>query len=42
MTSARKLFHKGFTGASLGFALLGMFSFLPRNNQNSIEQQRET
>jgi N-acetylmuramoyl-L-alanine amidase len=26
MTSARKLFHKGFTGASLGFALLGMFS----------------
>ena len=26
MTSARKLFHKGFTSASLGFALLGMFS----------------
>jgi N-acetylmuramoyl-L-alanine amidase len=26
MTSARKLFHKGFAGASLGFALLGMFS----------------
>jgi N-acetylmuramoyl-L-alanine amidase len=26
MTCARKIFHKGFAGASLGFALLGVFS----------------
>jgi N-acetylmuramoyl-L-alanine amidase len=26
MTSAREIFHKGFVGASLGFALLGVFS----------------
>lgn len=26
MTSARKILHKGFAGASLGFALLGVFS----------------
>ena len=43
MSSARKIFHKVFAGASLGFALLGVvLNSLPGNNQNSFKQQRET